>query len=1123
VVVVILGLMGVLALAAAPAFAAPPETPETGSATEVKAESARLNGVLNPGTLLEPPQSGFYEFLYKASTKVGCVGESKAPPSPGLMLGVGPEPVSEPVLGLKPGTGYAVCLRAENGAKEAAVGLPVTFTTVPVPFTDAPSPIGSTAVALKGHFTLNESAATQYSFIYKAGTECIGGSATPIEEAGKGPGTVAPETAPVTGLVPHTQYTVCFVTSNAFGFEQGPPVTFTTLAAAPTIEGAFVTDVSSTSATLHANLNPQGAPTSYTFEYALAGGEFKPVSEPGSEGVLPEGTSGVPLEVHVQHRLEPNRAYAFRLTASNPVKTVTSEPVSFTTQAGGEFVLPDGRQYEMVSPAQKQGALFLPLFEPPERFAEGSGQMVQGSVRGDAIVSTATGPTEAEPPGYSDTKMSVLSTRGRSGWSSQVIAPPHPNAGPSGQQGEEYRYFSRDLSLGVLQPLGDFAKLSPQATESTAYLRTDYFNGNVAEHCEAPYTTPASCFLPLVTAANDTASPFQRFGEVNAAGECGSTGLLCGPFFEAGTPDLSHVVLSSPMRLTSTPVEPPPVGTPLPNLYEWAGGQLQLLSLMPGAHEGSRHFALAGGNNTNSNYGGVASRHSISNDGRYIVMEESESIHGAATGMFLRDVARGETIRLDVPQGAGTEVSVEPEYMTASSSGSRIFFFDAARLTSDSGSVAKRPDLYECAIAEEPGTGKDKCTLTDLTPKAGEPACVVMVLGAGEDGSYVYFTAGGVLAPGAVGDPGCSRTPGQPPEAQARNMYVRHEGVTRLVARLSEEDSGDWLREGHGLERPGVRVSPSGRWLAFMSGRSLTGYDTRDAVSGRPDQEVYVYDAVSGGLACASCDPTGARPRGLVSSGTSHGVAALVPGWTKVQESGFGEAFYQSRYLSDSGRLFFDSRGALVPSDVNGTWDVYQYEPEGVPAGPHACSSSIASGSEVFKPVRVFEVEGRGSEEGAGCVALISSGTSAQESTFLDASEAGGDVFFLTNAKLSRQDTDTAPDVYDAHECTASSPCISPPVPLPPPCNTESACRAAPPPQPGVFGAPSSETFSGPGNLAPPPPPSKAKGAAQIRAEQLGRALRACKRKVRHVNRKKCEKEARARYGPVRKKVVRKK
>jgi hypothetical protein len=122
-------------------------------------------------------------------------------------------------------------------------------------------------------------------------------------------------------------------------------------------------------------------------------------------------------------------------------------------------------------------------------------------------------------------------------------------------------------------------------------------------------------------------------------------------------------------------------------------------------------------------------------------------------------------------------------------------------------------------------------------------------------------------------------------------------------------------------------------------------------------------------------------------------------------------------------------------------------------------------------------------EEAAGCTSLISSGDSSEESVFLDASEGGGEgehgelgspgggnVFFLTSAKLSPADQDTAYDVYDAHECTSASPCIAP-VTAPPPCETEASCKASPEPEPGIYGPPPSATFSGPGNLAPPPPP----------------------------------------------------
>ena len=77
-----------------------------------------------------------------------------------------------------------------------------------------------------------------------------------------------------------------------------------------------------------------------------------------------------------------------------------------------------------------------------------------------------------------------------------------------------------------------------------------------------------------------------------------------------------------------------------------------------------------------------------------------------------------------------------------------------------------------------------------------------------------------------------------------------------------------------------------------------------------------------------------------------------------------------------------------------------------------------------------------------GCVGLISAGTSAEESAFMDASETGGDVFFLTLSRLLPQDYDTSFDVYDAHECTAAAPCAPPAALAPPPC-TDGRCVQA--------------------------------------------------------------------------------
>ena len=159
-----------------------------------------------------------------------------------------------------------------------------------------------------------------------------------------------------------------------------------------------------------------------------------------------------------------------------------------------------------------------------------------------------------------------------------------------------------------------------------------------------------------------------------------------------------------------------------------------------------------------------------------------------------------------------------------------------------------------------------------------------------------------------------------------------------------------------------ARVSPDGEWLAFMSQRSLTGYDNRDAASGEPDEEVYLYGAASERLACASCDPTGARPHGRKYSVTGESaaevsiplaggyeewgaktwLAANVPSWTRTGQGRSNpntDLFYQPRYLSNGGRLFFNSSDGLVPKDVNEQEGVYESSPSATRA-PKAGSSA---------------------------------------------------------------------------------------------------------------------------------------------------------------------------------------
>ena len=130
-----------------------------------------------------------------------------------------------------------------------------------------------------------------------------------------------------------------------------------------------------------------------------------------------------------------------------------------------------------------------------------------------------------------------------------------------------------------------------------------------------------------------------------------------------------------------------------------------------------------------------------------------------------------------------------------------------------------------------------------------------------------------------------------------------------------------------------------------------------------------------------------------------------------------------------------------------------------------------------------------------------------QESAFYDASENGDDVFFSTTGKLVGEDYDKGYDVYDAHVCSSAVPCKVEPEHSPP-CNSGDACKAAPTPQPEIFGPAPSATFNGAGNIVVAP----SKTVVLTNSEKLTRALKSCHKDVKKTRRRACEAQARKRY-----------
>jgi hypothetical protein len=928
------------------------------------------------------------------------------------------------------------------------------------------------SVTLNG--TVNPHGRAVTSCVFEYGTTSAYGHSVACSPASLGSGTSAVAVhAHLAGLEPESEYHYRLVAEN--GAPESSATQDQTLFTGPALGGESVSDVASSSATLQDTINPKGADTHYYIEYGptIAYGFYAPLPPPGEDIGSAEGVRSV--SVHIQG-LEGGSIYHYRFVAVEDGESFGEGDSAFTTQSASiSAALPDGRAWELVSPANKRGA----VLELTER-----GGLVQAANDGGAITYIGEGPSVTQSAAGNLADAQILSRRGPAGWQSADLTLP----GRLPEDGEpaeslfaltfDYRLFSSDLSSAAVEPQrSGTPALSSGVSERTLYLR-DNEDGT---------------FAPLVSAAN-----VPEGTKIEEEGFIGTNPDPWEMHFLAATPDLAHVVFKTPKALTAEATDEETVKgnaergeghshTVQWNLYEWSRDGLRLINILPPpgnevAHgRYANHFPLvrlAGMIDTGGRAAGGAQR-SVSADGRRIAWtwgepytpQELESYRG----LYVRDMVEQKSVRV----GGASAV-----YQSMNSDGSKIFYLEHG-------------DLYEYNWS--------RGSATDLTAThgGGEPNAGVqeLVSGVSEDGSHVYFVATGALAGRAV--------------SGEENLYVLHDTsggwTTTLIAALSQQDRRSWygwLSIGvPSLAQVSSRVSPNGRYFAFMSQRSLTGYDNRDAVSGAADEEVFLYDAQQDRLVCASCNPTGARPVGVFDGEESkllvdrteawtakgseerdrvsdHWLAASVPGW---DEPGITDPVtYQPRYLSDSGRLFFDSPDALAPQDTNGLEDVYEYEPVSV-------GDCVAGGASFSEGVR-------------GCVSLISSGTSSAESAFYDASENGDDVFFTTTGKLVPQDYDKGYDVYDAHVCTTSVPCVEAPV-ISPPCSSGDSCKAVPSPQPEVFGAPPSATFIGAGNILAAPVPRPRSLPA---AERLARALKACRKKG--ARRRACERQARKRY-----------
>ncbi|HST56034.1 MAG TPA: hypothetical protein VLJ42_09100 [Solirubrobacteraceae bacterium] len=828
-----------------------------------------------------------------------------------------------------------------------------------------------------------------------------------------------------------------------------------TAPAPPVIDETSVVNVTPTSVDLRAQINPQAADTTYHFEY----GSSSTYGQSTPNAVIPADFSDNGVTAHVQG-LAPNTTYHFRVVASNSAAPggVAGLDQTFTTPSPtASFALPDNRGYELVTPAAKGDGSLLPVGDPLYT-AFGAGY--RASVSGDKLAYLSVTPFPGSQAGGF---MNYIASRGN-GWSSQSLDPPQAQAGKGVLSAPQFHAYTPDLSKAALEIGGNFAYDGQDSPPLVPGEPADNHNLFLRDNTNASYQ--------LMDLVPPGVAPHEAY-------------------YQGGSTDLSHIIFRTFAQLT------PDALSGYQNVYQWTGGANSLVSQVPvapatrcggsgpacvPAPDGATVGALL----LNS---AASAFNAVSSDGSKIFFTDgfAPDAYTLTRGqVYMRENGTTTTISASQktngsgPGGGDPNGPLPATYLQAAADGARAFFKSCEQLTNDSTAVATgvgsgQPcnnnapfgnDLYQYDTAQH--------QLSDVSVDShGDPfgADVQGMLGSSTDGSYVYFVANGVLAAGAsLGD--CQYDVINATVGQC-NLYVSHNGTVTFIARLDGGDQIDW-NQGAGVSVT-ARVTPDGTRLAFQSRLSLTGYDNKVAsgstcaqriqdptAATSRCQEVFLYDASSKALSCVSCNPSGAQPLGpaMLTSAGEYGFLAN------------GTMPYLQRNLSDDGsRLFFDSGDALVPGDVDGKVDVYEY------TGGHA--------------------------------ALISSGTSAEDATFLDASPSGNDVFFATGAALVGQDADSRTDIYDARVgggfafTAPAAPCVG------------ESCRAAP----SVAGLPSplgSSTFSGAGN--PGPGSVTAKGKALTRAQRLAGALRVCTKKPKR-KRASCRAHARRLYGP--KKAVR--
>jgi hypothetical protein len=692
---------------------------------------------------------------------------------------------------------------------------------------------------------------------------------------------------------------------------------------------------------------------------------------------------------------------------ANAYATIVPPPV-FSTAPG----LPDGRVYEQVSPADKNG----------NEAGAGTNKQIGAlahyalaAADGNAVLFEGSGPMGETPAGDI---LYFMAQRSPAGWSTRAVL---------SRQLQPTIGGTLSVQPDFVDPSLDLSHVAFEAGAGATYASLAYKCGH-AMYLSGPDPFVAATWLTRPEISNP----------VEPCGTDGEAGVPDG-----GTPDFSTVYFAYPETLLPEDASRAPHAHgegELENVEAWGfyevrEGTLSEAGVLP---DGS--LDQFGAVPAASGHGRATAGNQVSADGSraFFVSPDPASCgrgnncaldppelyvreNGERTLLVSRDTLLPQVDGLPVgaPDGAlGFTGSTQQEeyiregtrpptgtlntsYVYASPDGSQAFFESSDCLT-------------EAALTRGVCGGGVKTYDFDVETSALTylPGVVGQIVTSDQNGSSFAFVYPEAAAPSAqldlwAGPGGGTVTP-----------------ITQLTGR-SPRNYGS----SEPLDVPVARMSTDGSAVVFMSPLHLPGGFN----SGTELEQIYRYDVPANTLSCVSCSPAGVTPTGNAE------MSVLQANETGIQGPGqrFAGLVDERGVSSDGDRIFFDTPDPLVPQDSN-------------------------TGSVVNKETEEPEPGGRDVYEWEnGTIYLISSGKSPENSYFLDNSENGSDVFFATSESLVPGDTDGAYDVYDAR---IPHPGDNPP-PAAVPCEG-SVCQG-PPNVPFPLTPPASATFSGLGNIAP--------------------------------------------------------